>query len=85
MAKRAAMKAWLYYALAAATLAAPLGYIIAAMLDVLDTPAAVRGFRPYPLEEYMLGAFVAALVVFFAVLFVGKASCSKARSGSVSE
>lgn len=74
------MKAWLYYAFAAALLAAPVGWIVAGVLAARGEFIPAHYRRWYLSGNYIETAVVSALLVFVIVLLVGFARRSTKRS-----
>lgn len=67
------MKRWLFYALAAAVAALPAGWILAGVLDALSHEMlSAQIHRPlYQPGDHVLGAVIAAVTAFVAVLLLG--------------
>jgi hypothetical protein len=76
------MKSWLYYALAAALIAAPIGWLAAGFLKAVENPVlSSQLHRPlYVTGEYDGAATLAAVFAFASTLLIGKGRCSTLSS-----
>jgi hypothetical protein len=80
------MKTWMYYAFAAALLAAPVGWITAGILAALENPLQSRAVHRslYHDGNYAHAAIAAALIAISVTLLIGQARRSLRGSGRTS-